>query len=48
MSELSLNVASLIVDKALERGRELALAPLTVVVLDAGGQLKAAKREDGS
>jgi uncharacterized protein GlcG (DUF336 family) len=48
MSDLSLNVASLIVDKALERGRELALAPLTVVVLDAGGHLKAAKREDGS
>ncbi len=48
MSELSLGVASLIVDKALERGRQLGLAPLTVVVLDAGGHLKAAKREDGS
>jgi uncharacterized protein GlcG (DUF336 family) len=48
MSELSLSVASLIVDKALERGRELGLAPLTVVVLDAGGHLKAAKREDGA
>jgi uncharacterized protein GlcG (DUF336 family) len=48
MSELSLDVASLIVDKALERGRELGLAPLTVVVLDAGGHLKAAKREDGA
>src|SRR5258708_24873382 len=48
MSELSLTAASLIVDKALERGRALALAPLTVVVLDAGGHLKAAKREDGS
>jgi uncharacterized protein GlcG (DUF336 family) len=48
MAELSLGVASLIVDKALERGRELGLAPLTVVVLDAGGHLKAAKREDGA
>src|SRR4051794_21200074 len=48
MSELSLRIASLIVDKALERGRELGLAPLTVVALDAGGHLKAAKREDGS
>jgi uncharacterized protein GlcG (DUF336 family) len=48
MSGLSLSVASLIVDKALERGRELGLAPLTVVVLDAGGHLKAAKREDGA
>jgi uncharacterized protein GlcG (DUF336 family) len=48
MPALSLSLASLIVDKALERGRELGLAPLTVVVLDAGGHLKAAKREDGS
>ncbi len=48
MSELPLGVASLIVDKALERGRELGLAPLTVIVLDAGGHLKAAKREDGA
>jgi uncharacterized protein GlcG (DUF336 family) len=48
MSELSLSVASLIVDKALERGRELGLAPLTIVVLDVGGHLKAAKREDGA
>lgn len=48
MPELSLGVASLIVDKALERGRELGLAPLTVVVIDAGGHLKAAKREDGA
>jgi uncharacterized protein GlcG (DUF336 family) len=48
MSGLSLKAASLIVDAALERGRALGLAPLTVVVLDAGGHLKAAKREDGS
>src|SRR5215469_3858210 len=45
---LTLAAASLIVDKALEKGRELKLKPLTVVVLDAGGHLKAAKREDGS
>ncbi|MBV8654018.1 MAG: heme-binding protein [Alphaproteobacteria bacterium] len=48
MSDLTLQLASLIVDKALEHGRALGLAPLTVVVLDAGGHLKAAKREDGS
>jgi uncharacterized protein GlcG (DUF336 family) len=48
MSELWLKTASLIVDAALERGRALSLAPLTVVVLDAGGHLKVAKREDGS
>jgi uncharacterized protein GlcG (DUF336 family) len=48
MADLSLSLASLIVDKALDRGRALGLAPLTVVVLDASGHLKAAKREDGS
>jgi uncharacterized protein GlcG (DUF336 family) len=45
---LTLQQASLIVDKALEKGRELAFKPLTVVVLDVGGHLKAMKREDGS
>jgi uncharacterized protein GlcG (DUF336 family) len=48
MSVLTLAQASVIVDQALARGRELQLAPLTVVVLDAGGHLKAAKREDNS
>ena len=48
MTGLTLDQASTIVDKALEKGRELKLHPLTVVVLDAGGQLKALKREDGS
>src|SRR5207249_7179719 len=48
MSALTLDQASIIVDKALKKGRELKLQPLTVVVLDAGGQLKALKREDGS
>jgi uncharacterized protein GlcG (DUF336 family) len=45
---LSLHQASMIVDKALEKGRELGFKPLIVVVLDAGGHLKAMKREDGS
>jgi uncharacterized protein GlcG (DUF336 family) len=48
MTSLSLAQASLIVDKALEHGRALALKPLTVAVLDAGGHLVALKREDGS
>jgi uncharacterized protein GlcG (DUF336 family) len=48
MKTLTLSVADLIVDKAMERGRELKLAPLTVIVLDAGGQTKVLKREDGS
>lgn len=44
---LTLAQASAIVDAALAKGRELKLQPLTVVVLDAGGQMKAMKREDG-
>jgi uncharacterized protein GlcG (DUF336 family) len=45
---LTLQQASTIVKIALEKGRELGLAPLTVAVLDAGGHLKAFAREDGS
>src|SRR5262252_2826193 len=45
---LTLAQASIIVDKALEKGRELGFKPLTVAVLDAGGYLTALKREDGS
>ncbi len=48
MESLTLNIASLIVDKSLEKGREQRFAPLTVAVLDAGGHLKVLKREDGS
>src|SRR5579864_7116094 len=48
MTGLTLDQASTIVDQALAKGRELNLQPLTVVVLDAGGQLKAMKREDRS
>jgi uncharacterized protein GlcG (DUF336 family) len=45
---LNLAQAETILDAALAKGREINLMPLTVVVLDAGGHLKAAKREDGS
>ena len=48
MPALTLEQASIIIDKALEKGRELKLQPLTVVVLDAGGQMKAMKRDDRS
>ena len=48
MPFVNLEAASLIVDKSIEKGRELGFKPLTVAVLDAGGQLKAFKREDGS
>ncbi len=44
---LTLAQASTIVDASLAKGRALGLLPLTVVVLDAGGQIKAVKREDG-
>ena len=48
MQMLTLQVADLIADKALEKGRELNFARLTVAVLDAGGQIKVIKREDGA
>ncbi|HEX3863996.1 MAG TPA: heme-binding protein [Stellaceae bacterium] len=48
MSNVTLAQASIIVDTALAKGRELKLHPLTVVVLDAGGHLVAMKREDKS
>jgi uncharacterized protein GlcG (DUF336 family) len=45
---VNLQQASTIVDSALNKGREMKFAPLTVVVLDAGGHLVACKREDKS
>jgi len=45
---LTLEQASIIVDKALEHGRAQNFKPLTVVVLDAGGHMVAMKREDRS
>ena len=48
MNSISLDQASVIADQALRQGRESKFAPLTVAVLDAGGQLKVLKREDNS
>ncbi|MEX2453159.1 MAG: heme-binding protein [Rhodospirillaceae bacterium] len=48
MSSVTLEQASVIVDTALARGRENGFAPLTVVVLDAGGHAVAMKRENKS
>jgi len=48
MQSLTLQVCTIIADRALEKGRELGLVPLTVAVLDAGGQIKVIKREDGA
>jgi uncharacterized protein GlcG (DUF336 family) len=48
MSEISISKARTIIRKALAMGRELELKPLSVVVLDAGGHVKAFEREDGA
>lgn len=48
MSSITLAQAATLVDAALAKGRELKLAPLTVVVLDPGGHMVALKREDRS
>lgn len=48
MNTLSLDKANLIVEKALAKGKEMEFQPLTVVVLDAGGHMKAMQRQDKS
>jgi uncharacterized protein GlcG (DUF336 family) len=48
MSALTLELASRIVDMALNRAGQLGLKPMTVAVLDAGGHLVAFKRQDSS
>jgi uncharacterized protein GlcG (DUF336 family) len=45
---ISLRKARTIIRKALEKGREMGLKPLSVVVLDAGGHVQAFEREDGA
>ena len=45
---VTLAQASTIVDAVLKKARELRQMPQTVVVLDAGGHVVCAKREDGS
>lgn len=44
---ITLEVTNKIVDAALAKGREAKMNPLTVCVVDDGGNLKALKREDG-
>lgn len=48
MAEISLSRARTIVRGTLKKGREMGLKPLSVVVLDAGGHVKAFEREDGA
>jgi uncharacterized protein GlcG (DUF336 family) len=45
---LTLEQASKIIDKALEKSREMKFRPMCVAVLDSGGHLLALKREDGA
>jgi len=48
MESISLEAASIIVDRALAKGRAMSFKPLAVAVLDPRGCLKAYKAEDGS
>ena len=45
---ISLRRARTIIRKALDKGRDMGLKPLSVVVLDAGGHVQAFEREDGA
>ena len=45
---LTLEKASIIVDQALAKAREMKIRPLCIAVLDDGGHLKALKRADGA
>ncbi len=45
---IGLEAARTIIATALEKGRSLGLKPLSVVILDAGGHVKAFEREDGA
>src|SRR3989304_10493491 len=46
--KLTLEQASVIVDRAIAKARELKIRPLCVAVLDDGGHVKALKRDDGA
>jgi uncharacterized protein GlcG (DUF336 family) len=48
MAEITLRKARTIIRGILAKGRELEMKPLSVVVLDSGGNVKAFEREDGA
>jgi uncharacterized protein GlcG (DUF336 family) len=48
MSEITLALARQMIAGAFDRGEALGLRPLTVVILDGGGHVKACERQDGS
>ncbi len=48
LHSIDLETATGIVDAAIAKGREMGFLPLTVVVLDDSGTMKAMKRDDGA
>ncbi len=48
MPDVSLSKARSVVRAIIKQGREMELKPLTAVVLDSGGHVKACEREDGA
>jgi len=48
MAEISISKARSIVRGIFKKSREMELKPLSVIVLDAGGNVKAFEREDGA
>ena len=48
MAEISMAKARMIIRKATAKGEELGFKPLSVVVLDSGGHVKAFERADGA
>ncbi len=48
MADIALTKARNIIRGVLKKGREMELKPLSVVVLDTGGHVKAFEREDGA
>ena len=48
MAELSLSRSKRIINLTLAKGKELGLNPLSAIVLDSGGHVKAFERQDGA
>ena len=48
MAEISANKARTIIRKTLAKGEEMGFKPLSVVILDSGGHVKAFERSDGA
>jgi uncharacterized protein GlcG (DUF336 family) len=48
MNPITLEQARMIIDSALQAARRQELNPMSIVVLDAGGHVKAFEREDGA